>query len=275
VTKSMFQIFALLTRLRQACNHMALTSLAQLELPKREEFETLSFVTAQEWTDEDADANLIETESEMVVVEEEIDSPFAFGNGHSAKLQAIMDELGKVWSERPNAKVLIFSQYVGFITILQQSLESRDIPFYRLVGDMNQKERTKALDKFSETKGRQVTLSDEKMVQCGCVLLISTKVGAVGLNLTCASCVFICDLWWHAAMDDQCINRVHRIGQKANVVLVRKFIVADSVEEKILSLQKRKKALSSLILGDNVSQLKGDGANSYPTIEDYNILFAR
>ena len=75
-------------------------------------------------------------------------------------------------------------------------------------------------------------------------------------------------------MDEQCINRVHRIGQKAKVVIVRKFIVTNSVEEKILNLQRKKKAISSHILGDNPSQLD-DPLSKNPTIEDFNILFAR
>ncbi|EED91410.1 predicted protein [Thalassiosira pseudonana CCMP1335] len=67
------------------------------------------------------------------------------------------------------------------------------------------------------------------------------KAGGVGLNLVAASSVFILDPWWNASVEDQCVNRIHRIGQKAEVVRVRKFVVTDSVEEKIVSLQGKKK----------------------------------
>ena len=78
----------------------------------------------------------------------------------------------------------------------------------------------------------------------GSVFLVSMKAGGIGLNLVAASSVFIVDPWWNQAIEDQCINRIHRIGQQAKVVRVRKFIVTDSVEEKIVNLQGRKKVSS-------------------------------
>eukprot|EP00957_Ditylum_brightwellii_P180180 13724628-Ditylum_brightwellii.AAC.1 len=70
------------------------------------------------------------------------------------------------------------------------------------------------------------------------------RAGGVGINLVAASTVFIVDPWWNSAVEDQCINRIHRIGQTADVVRVRKFVVSDSVEEKIVSLQRRKKDMA-------------------------------
>lgn len=76
-----------------------------------------------------------------------------------------------------------------------------------------------------------------------------------------------------AAVEDQCVNRIHRIGQTAEVVRVRKFIVTDSVEERILALQRKKQDMASDILSDNNSN--GDLANSRPTLDDFKLLFGR
>jgi len=82
------------------------------------------------------------------------------------------------------------------------------------------------LEKFSSTKGRVV-------------LLISLKAGGVGLNLVAASRVYMLDPWWSFAVEAQAIDRIHRVGQNKNVVIIR-FIVKDSVEEKMLKIQDRK-----------------------------------
>ena len=77
---------------------------------------------------------------------------------------------------------------------------------------------------------------------------------------------------WNQAIEDQCINRVHRIGQQAKVVRVRKFVVADSVEEKIVSLQGKKKGMAKTILdGDGVDQLD----STKPSLDDFKLLFGR
>jgi len=278
-TKSWFQIFSLLQRLRQACDHMALTAPSRFESFSDGEFENLSTVTVEECTDT-AGMNLDQSDTAQVVatpcIVRTTDSINSLDEGLSAKLQAVLNELEKVWTDRQNCKVLIFSQYLGFLNLLKKQLQSWNVETFQLVGAMSMTARSDALNAFVKAKGRKVVLpnSNNKTLQSGSVFLMSMKAGGVGLNLTCASCVFIVDPWWHAAMDEQCINRVHRIGQKADIVLVRKFIVTDSVEEKILSLQKRKKSLSSQILGDKVSKFEEKGTSN-PTIEDFNILFAR
>ena len=105
----------------------------------------------------------------------------------------------------------------------------------------------------------------------GLVLLASMKACGVGLNLTAASSVFIVDPWWNHALESQCINRIHRIGQTAPLVKVRKFIVADSVEEKIVKMQQRKKGMASEVLSDKMSGARP----SNPTLDDLKSIFGR
>jgi SNF2 family DNA or RNA helicase len=98
------------------------------------------------------------------------------------------------------------------------------------------------------------------------------KAGGVGLNLVAARTVFISDPWWNAAVEDQCVDRIHRIGQTAGKVRVRKFYVANSVEERIVELQKRKKNVATEVLCDKrTTEDAGSGAR--PTLDDFKILF--
>jgi SNF2 family DNA or RNA helicase len=85
------------------------------------------------------------------------------------------------------------------------------------------------------------------------LLLISLKAGGVGLNLVAASCVFFLDCWWNPAVEQQAIDRVHRIGQ-TRTVRVKRFVVEDSVEERILEMQQQK-----LLLAQSVHNTDGVG----------------
>ncbi len=84
--------------------------------------------------------------------------------------------------------------------------------------------------------------------------------------------VLFIDPWWNAAVEDQCIDRIHRIGQSAKKVYVRKFYVADSIEERIIELQKRKKGVAKAAMCDDGSG-SADGLGARPSIDDFKILF--
>jgi len=183
------------------------------------------------------------------------------GAWNSAKLQAVMDELSNVWESDPGSKVVMFSQFLGCLDLLELSFSEQNIVHARLDGKLNMPQRVKVLEDFKTRKGSSV-------------LLVSMKAGGVGINLVSASTVFIIDPWWNAAIEDQCINRIHRIGQKANVVRVRKFVVQNSVEEKMVKLQLKKQDMATEILNDN-----GAGVTTMPdtspTLEDFKELFQR
>lgn len=187
----------------------------------------------------------------------------------SAKLTAVVNELHNVWQKDPRSKVLIFSQYLGFLDLLEAALRNHGIPSGRLDGKLSLKERVSVLEKFRQLV--HTDDSDEQSSRTGSVLLMSMKAGGVGINMVAASSVFIVDPWWNASVEDQCISRIHRIGQTANIVRVRKFVVRDSVEERIVLLQRRKKDMACEVLSD----VNTDGAlpNSTPTLEDFKILF--
>ena len=80
------------------------------------------------------------------------------------------------------------------------------------------------------------------------------------------------DPWWNAAVEDQCVDRIHRIGQSAKKIYVRKFFVENTIEERILELQKRKKRIARAVLCGNCPT-GGDGIEARPSIDDFKILF--
>ena len=165
----------------------------------------------------------------------------------SSKLEAILKELDDIWTKDPGSKILIFSQFLGFLDIIARALNHRDIVNYRIDGKMSLKERVKMIDKFNkDSQSSHDFIAETDNCQRGSVFLVSMKAGGCGLNLVAASTVFIIDPWWNQAIEDQCINRIHRIGQQAKLVRVRKFVVEDSVEEKIVKLQMKKKVSSSI-----------------------------
>ena len=146
-------------------------------------------------------------------------------------------------------RVLVFSQFVSMLTIIKAQLAAEEIEFCYLDGST--KDRAAVVEKFQNTP----TIP---------VFLISLKAGGVGLNLTGADTVIHFDPWWNPAVEDQATDRAHRIGQ-TRVVTSYKLITRDTVEEKILQLQQRKREVIHAMLGGE-EQLTG--ALSWDEIQD-------
>jgi DNA repair protein RAD5 len=174
----------------------------------------------------------------------------AVNGAESSKMTAIMKELFSIWQLDPKSKVLIFSQYLGFLDLMEAQLRTNGIPFFRLDGSLSLKERMVVLEEFRSSRQPNLENGATDDLNKGTVLLMSMSAGGEGLNLVAASSVFIVDPWWNAAKEDQCIMRIHRIGQLAPIVRVRKFAVNESVEERILELQSRKQYVAEEIYND-------------------------
>ena len=169
-------------------------------------------------------------------------SPVLLKEGHSGenavKIQVLMEQ---VVNQVGDHKILIFSQFVSMLDLLKTELEERDIPFSYLTGQT--KDRKSAVHQFQ-------TNDDIR------VFLISLKAGGVGLNLTEADYVYLVDPWWNPAAENQAIDRSYRIGQFKNVVAVR-LICSDTVEEKIMHLQNKKRALAQTLIRTDKSFIEG------------------
>ncbi|MCC5919118.1 MAG: DEAD/DEAH box helicase [Cyclobacteriaceae bacterium] len=148
----------------------------------------------------------------------------------SGKINDVMHMLHSIVSK--GNKVLIFSQFVKHLNIVKQQLDKEKIAYRYLDGKTTN--RQKEVDAFQNDDQYQV-------------FLISLTAGGTGLNLTKAEYVFILDPWWNPAIEAQAIDRAHRIGQ-TNKVFAYKFITKDTVEEKILDLQERKKELAGSLV---------------------------
>ncbi|KAI1465252.1 SNF2 family N-terminal domain-containing protein [Daldinia caldariorum] len=152
-------------------------------------------------------------------------------NESSSKVVSLMKHLRELRKEHPRMKSVVFSQFTSFISLIEPALAKANMRFLRLDGSTNQKARSAVLNEFRES-GKFT------------VLLLSLRAGGVGLNLTQAKRVFMMDPWWSFAVEAQAIDRVHRMGQDEEVKVYR-FIVKDSVEERMLKVQDRKKFIAT------------------------------
>jgi SNF2 family DNA or RNA helicase len=156
--------------------------------------------------------------------------PFARQAETSAKLDLFEELLGEIIDG--GHRVLVFSQFVRMLDLIRERFEATGTAFCYLAGLT--KNRQQEVDRFQADEGIPV-------------FLISLKAGGVGLNLSAADTVIHFDPWWNAAVEAQATDRAHRIGQ-TRVVTSYKLIARDTVEEKILNLQKRKRELASAML---------------------------
>jgi len=144
----------------------------------------------------------------------------------------------------PNHKALVFSQFTGMLDLLEKDFNKHRIPFCRLDGSTPVDKRQDLVNSFQRSN------STEK------VFLISLKAGNAGLNLTAADYVFLFDPWWNTAVQQQAIDRTHRIGQ-TQTVFAYNMVCKDTIEEKIMQLQQRKKKLADELISEEESFVKG------------------
>lgn len=172
------------------------------------------------------------------------DSPAILNEDHNYENHSVkLDELAREITENiGDHKVLIFSQFLGMLGLIRKKLEEEKIKYAYFDGSTSSTDREKAIQKFQH---------DE---ECR-VFLISLKAGGIGLNLTAADYVYIVDPWWNPAVEQQAIDRTHRIGQTKNIFAYR-LICKDSLEEKMLQLQERKRVLANDLVSDDNAMLK-------------------
>jgi SNF2-related domain/Helicase conserved C-terminal domain len=165
----------------------------------------------------------------------------------SAKLEALVDLLEPIIEE--GNKVLVFSQFVEMLRLIEERISNLGCPLFKLTG---------------ETENRGDLITDFRSTQGAAVFLISLKAGGSGLNLEAASYVILFDPWWNPAVENQAIDRTHRIGQTKTVFAYR-LLVRDTIEDKIRQLQIRKSNLANDVLGE-------EAFGRALTLEDFRYL---
>jgi superfamily II DNA or RNA helicase len=158
---------------------------------------------------------------------------------HSIKLE----ELGREITENiSNHKALVFSQFLGMLGLIREKLKELGVDHEYFDGSTSAVDREKAIQRFQKDENCRV-------------FLISLKAGGVGLNLTAADYVYIVDPWWNPAVEQQAIDRTHRIGQTKNILAYR-MICKDTIEDKILQLQEKKRLLAKDLITDDEGFVK-------------------
>jgi SNF2 family DNA or RNA helicase len=168
----------------------------------------------------------------------------------SAKLEALFEQVREVLEE--GHKAIVFSQFTSLLAYVREHLEQSGLPYAYLDGQT--RDRSAPVERFQNDP-------DCKL------FLVSLKAGGTGLNLTAAGYVFLLDPWWNPAVEAQAIDRAHRIGQTQPVFAYR-MIARDTVEEKILDLQRSKKQLAESILEG------GEGGLTDLTADDLKMLLS-
>ena len=152
-------------------------------------------------------------------------SKMEFNMEHSAKLSFLMEFIAQLLQEK--RQILLFSQFTSMLTLIEEELQAQKISYAIITGETT--------DRITPVQEFQTGIKP--------LMLISLKAGGTGLNLTAADTVIHYDPWWNPAVENQATDRAHRMGQ-TKPVFVYKFIATGSIEEKILSLQTRKKEMA-------------------------------
>jgi non-specific serine/threonine protein kinase len=170
---------------------------------------------------------------------------------HSIKLDELAREIAENIGDH---KALVFSQFLGMLALIRERLKELDVKYEYFDGSTSATERERAIQSFQNDDTCRV-------------FLISLKAGGVGLNLTAADYVYIVDPWWNPAVEQQAIDRTHRIGQTKNIFAYR-MICKDTIEDKILQLQEKKRVLAKDLIADD------DGFVKSLTRADVEYLFS-
>ena len=156
----------------------------------------------------------------------------------SAKLDLVLPQIEEVLEE--GHKILVFSQFTSFLAIVRERLDRGGIVYEYLDGET--RDRSRPVERFQNDPSCRL-------------FLVSLKAGGLGLNLTAAEYVYLLDPWWNPAVERQAVDRTHRIGQTRPVFAYR-VIARDTVEEKVLELQRTKQDLADAIIGADTSLIR-------------------
>ncbi|MAE84360.1 MAG: DNA helicase [Flammeovirgaceae bacterium] len=160
------------------------------------------------------------------------------GHKTSSKIEVLKEQIEL---NAPHHKMVIFSQFVSMLELIQAELASMNVNHIMLTG---------------KSSNREAIVNEFRNNDDVRVALISLKAGGTGLNLVEADYVYLVDPWWNPAVENQAIDRLHRIGQEKNITAIR-LICPGTLEEKIMQLQESKKELTSQMVGNNDSFFEG------------------
>ncbi|XP_062596908.1 helicase-like transcription factor isoform X2 [Saccostrea cucullata] len=174
----------------------------------------------------------------------------------SAKTMALLYDLIRLRENDPKEKALVVSEYTKLLDLLEPPLRNLNFNFVRFDGTMTQRARTKVINEFSSREENSPT-----------VMLLSLRAGGEGISLVAAARIFLLTPHWNPATEDQCFDRCHRLGQ-TNDVIITKYVVKNTIEERILNLQEQKKKLMDCAFNYNKKKTEKPGINEIRALLD-------
>jgi SWI/SNF-related matrix-associated actin-dependent regulator of chromatin subfamily A3 len=159
---------------------------------------------------------------------EDVAEHYVSTSSSSSKVEALLSIL-KASHQKPGTKVVIFSQWTSFLNIIETHLNRHGYTYTRLDGTMSTPVRDRAIESLQNDPSCTI-------------MLASLAVCSVGLNLVAANQVILADSWWAPAIEDQAIDRVHRLGQTRPTTVFR-LVMEGSIEERVLGIQEEKRKL--------------------------------
>ncbi|CAK6439348.1 unnamed protein product [Pipistrellus nathusii] len=249
---STVHILSQLLRLRQCCCHLSLlkSALDPTELKSEGLLlsleDQLSALTLSELQNSEPSATVsLNGECFRVELFEDM--------RESTKVSALLAELEAIRRNPGSQKSVIVSQWTSMLKVIALHLRRHKLTYATIDGSVNPKQRMDLVEAFNNSRGPEV-------------MLISLLAGGVGLNLIGGNHLFLLDMHWNPSLEDQACDRIYRVGQQKDVVIHR-FVCEETVEEKILQLQEKKKDLAKQVLsgsGESVTKL---------TLADLKVLF--
>ncbi|NWI22687.1 TTF2 factor, partial [Sula dactylatra] len=246
-------VLSMLLRLRQCCCHLSLLKLALDKVTLNSEGlslsieEQLSALTLSELQTPDSKSTVYLNGTAFKTDIFEITK-------ESTKIAHLLAELKTIQSQLEYQKSVVVSQWTSMLKVVAVHLQRLGLKYATVDGSVNPKQRMDVVEEFNNNpRGPQV-------------MLVSLLAGGVGLNLTGGNHLFLLDMHWNPALEDQACDRIYRVGQQKDIVIHR-FVCEGTVEEKIVQLQQRKKVLAQQVLSG-----KGEAFTKL-TLADLKILF--
>ncbi|NWI52833.1 TTF2 factor, partial [Calyptomena viridis] len=250
---STVHVLSMLLRLRQCCCHLSLLKVALDQVNLNSEGLSLSIeeqlgaLTLSELQTPDSKSTVYLNGTAFKTDIFEI-------TRESSKIAHLLAELKTIQSHSEPQKSVVVSQWTSMLKVVAVHLQRLGLKYATVDGSVNPKQRMEVVEEFNNNpKGPQV-------------MLVSLLAGGVGLNLTGGNHLFLLDMHWNPALEDQACDRIYRVGQQKDVVIHR-FVCEGTVEEKILQLQRRKKGLAQQVLSGKEEAL------TKLTLADLKVLF--
>ena len=272
--KNVSEIFVYLLRLRQACCHMSLLA----ECLDKAELENHQFETSPDEPQDSFKSSCyndeiqFDSDSNDSVRTNDLESVKNISNENlsnclkksymSSKIDKSLSMIIDLLNEYPEDKIIVVSQWTSVLTIIGNNLKKRDISFCEIKGDVMLAKRNEIVETFNDKANVDLR-----------VMLLSLTAGGVGLNLIGANRMFLLDIHWNPALEQQCADRIYRVGQTKNVT-VYKMLCEETIEERIQQIQQAKIQIAERVCRSGPeSAIPGVPANARLTIKDFKLLF--